>query len=97
MSQNNVDRLHKYVNISIIGVLVIVIGYTIAREKVITEKAYEEGDQEGSQHTAELLNVLAQSTEITNEQAVQWWVGTKDMVAVRNRLCGNFKPKKEGK
>jgi len=61
------------------------------------ENAYEQGYQEGSQHTTELLKELAQAPEITDEQAVQWWTGTKDMVAVRDRLCGKSKPKKEGK
>lgn len=53
---------------------------------------YEEGYQEGSVHTAELLNEIKPLTkEQKQEIAVIWWTDTKDMLSARKALCG--KPK----
>lgn len=63
------------------------IGVSLAKEKY-----YEEGYQEGSVHTAELLNEISTLTkEQKQEIAVIWWTDTKDMLSARKAICG--KPK----
>lgn len=60
------------------------------------EDAYEQGYQEGSIHTVELLQSISEvSPEETRDIAVKWWTNTKNMKAARDALCGNIKPKKK--
>lgn len=53
---------------------------------------YEQGYQEGSVHTAELLKEMPNLTPAQKQEiAVIWWTDTKDMLSARKALCG--KPK----
>ena len=79
----------------LIGVLLIVWGITVfmlgqALRKV--DSAYEQGYQEGSLHTAELLKEISNlSPEEKRDIAVKWWTNTEDTISARKSLCG--KPK----
>lgn len=88
------DRSVTFLDI-LIGVLLIVLGITLFMLGQTLRKvdaAYEQGYQEGSVHTAELLNEIPTLTkEQKQEIAVIWWTDTKDMLSARKAICG--KPK----
>lgn len=90
MEQKKLANVSAIVTGVVTTTLVILLGFMIAEVSVVREAAYEEGYQQGSQHTVELLTEIADAKpKIDPEQnALQWWVGTTDMAAVRKRLCG---------
>lgn len=80
----------------IFSVLVLIISSNLASLSLGTYLAkefyYEEGYQEGSVHTAELLKDISNlSPEEKRDIAVKWWTNTEDIINARKSLCG--KPK----
>ena len=84
------DKSTKVIFICLASGLSLLLASLVSMLFLRIETAYEEGYKQGSQHTVELLNEIAEAKpKIDPEQnALQWWVGTTDMAAVRKRLCG---------
>ena len=63
--------------------------FLVTKYIVETEISYREAVAYQAGYVAGQSKVTSDLKEREDQIAMQWWAGTKDLIAVRNRMCSN--------